>query len=120
MPVTGTAAFSMAAEYLTGTGLATGILLRVLHRRPYAPMLALIVAGTRVKRQTIQRIGRVLRRTPDKNFARVVKVFVRGGADDPTGSGADSFSRELLAGGRAITTYWPADSATILRFLRKT
>ena len=45
MPVTGTAAFSMAAEYLTGTGLATGILLRVLHRRPYAPMLALIVAG---------------------------------------------------------------------------
>ncbi len=45
MPVTGAAAFSMAAEYLTGTGLATGIPLRVLHRRPYAPMLALIVAG---------------------------------------------------------------------------
>ena len=43
--MTGAAAFSLAATFLIPAGLATGITLRVLHRRPYAPMLALIVAG---------------------------------------------------------------------------
>lgn len=79
--------------------------------------LAIIVAGTRVKRQTVQRIGRVLRLSPDKKFARVVKVFVRDSADDPTKASADKFSRELLSSGRAIVTCWPADSKTILQFL---
>jgi hypothetical protein len=34
-----------AATALGSVGLATGITLRVLHRRPYAPMLALFIAG---------------------------------------------------------------------------
>jgi superfamily II DNA or RNA helicase len=55
--------------------------------------LAIIVAGTRVKRQMIQRIGRVLRRSSDKKIARVFKVFVRGGLDDPTGQSAGALSR---------------------------
>jgi RNA polymerase primary sigma factor len=79
--------------------------------------LAIIVAGTRVKRQTVQRIGRVLRKSPEKPFARVVKVFVRGSADDPTGATADAFSRELLASGRGLVTQWPADSVLILQFM---
>ena len=43
--MTGASAFAIAGDVLTGIGVATGITLRVLHRRPYAPMLALIVAG---------------------------------------------------------------------------
>ena len=54
--MTDTSAFSLAAEYLTGTGLATGVTLRALHRRPYAPMLGLLVAGG-----TLQLIASTLR-----------------------------------------------------------
>ena len=39
------AAFAAAATFLISIGLATGITLRVLHRRPYAPMLGLMTAG---------------------------------------------------------------------------
>jgi len=53
--MTDSAAFSLAATFLVSIGLATGITLRVLHRRPYAPMLALIVAGG-----TLQVVARVL------------------------------------------------------------
>jgi len=43
--VSDAAGFALAATFLLSVGLATGITLRVLHRRPYAPMLGLIVAG---------------------------------------------------------------------------
>ncbi len=79
--------------------------------------LAIIVAGTRVKRQTIQRIGRVLRLSPQKASVRVVKVFVRGGADDPTLASTDQFSRTLVASKRAAVAYWPSDDESILAFL---
>lgn len=38
--------FEFAGLALVSAGLAAGITLRVLHRRPYAPMLALLIAGT--------------------------------------------------------------------------
>jgi len=55
--MTGAAAFTLAAEFLTGIGLATGITLRTMKRMPYAPMLALIIAGG-----VLQVISCVLRR----------------------------------------------------------
>jgi superfamily II DNA or RNA helicase len=81
--------------------------------------LAIIVAGTRVKRQLIQRIGRVLRRSPDKPFARIVKLFVKGAADDPLSAGADAFSRALISSGRAKIAQWPSDAPEILVFVRE-
>ena len=38
-------AFFFAADFFIVIGLATGITLRVTHRRPDAPMLALLIAG---------------------------------------------------------------------------
>ena len=55
--MTGASAFSLAGTFLCGIGLATGVTLRVLHRRPYAPMLGLIVAGG-----VLQLIASTLRR----------------------------------------------------------
>ena len=43
--MTAASAFSDAALTVTSIGLATGITLRALHRRPYPPMLALLIAG---------------------------------------------------------------------------
>ncbi len=81
--------------------------------------VAIIVAGTRVRRQMVQRIGRVLRKSSERKVARVLKVFVRGGSDDPTSAGADAFSRELLTAGRAEVEYWPLESTAILAFMRR-
>jgi RNA polymerase primary sigma factor len=79
--------------------------------------LAIIVAGTRVKRQAIQRIGRVLRVSPGKQIALVLKVFVRDGADDPTIPTADKFSKELIASNRSIVASWPHHKHDVLKFL---
>jgi superfamily II DNA or RNA helicase len=79
--------------------------------------LAMIAAGTRVKRQTIQRIGRVLRRAPGKETAKVVKLYVHGAADDPAAPGADAYTRALLARDGTVCLTWPADEAAIAEFL---
>lgn len=79
--------------------------------------LAVIVAGTSVKRQTIQRIGRVLRRTPDKGTAKVMKVFVNGAADDPSIPGTATFARDLATSPRGTIRRWPGEAEDILRFL---
>jgi len=80
--------------------------------------LAIIVAGRSVKRQTIQRIGRVLRRAPDKRTAKVIKVFVNDAADDPTLPSAPRFARELAASPRGLVRRWPSEAPDILNFLR--
>jgi RNA polymerase primary sigma factor len=79
--------------------------------------LAVIVAGTRVKRQSVQRIGRVLRRTAEKREAKVLKIFVRGAADDPTLRSRDPFSSMMLASGRASIRLWPLDAGEIIDFI---
>lgn len=45
--------------------------------------LAVILAASRSRRQTIQQMGRVLRRKPDGRTARFVIVFVAGTLEDP-------------------------------------
>ncbi len=78
--------------------------------------VAIIVAGTRVKRQMIQRIGRVLRRCAGKEMALVFKVFVCGGGDDPRRSGADEFTRGLTNRRGSMIAIWPDDQADVEAF----
>lgn len=80
--------------------------------------LAIIVAGSRVKRQSIQRAGRVLRRTANKRHAVILRVFVRSGADDPTGTHTDRFSKAILENGRGQVAFWPEQSRLITGFIR--
>jgi superfamily II DNA or RNA helicase len=80
--------------------------------------LAVIVAGSRVKRQNIQRVGRILRRTVGKKSARVIRVFVRGSADDPAAPYPDRFSRVMIESGRGSIATWPHDSPSVVAFIR--
>ena len=48
--------------------------------------VAIIVSGSSVGRQAIQRIGRVLRPAPGKGFARIGLIYARGCHDDPRAS----------------------------------
>jgi RNA polymerase primary sigma factor len=79
--------------------------------------LAVIIAGTRVRRQTIQRIGRVLRRADGKHTANVVIIYVRGSGDDPRSRNAPDGARELLQRPSTITRLWPSEAEDLLRFV---
>lgn len=77
--------------------------------------LAVIVAGSSVKRQSIQRMGRVLRKSKDKPRAQVVRVFLNSGPDDPAQSN-NAFARAMLEAHEATVAHWPEDGETVLRF----
>jgi superfamily II DNA or RNA helicase len=81
---------------------------------------ALIAAGTRVRRQTIQRIGRVLRKSNDKDLACVVKLFVEGSADDPRARSVDSFTKALARRAGSRIAHFPADERAIASFVTMT
>ncbi len=78
---------------------------------------AIIVAGTRVRRQTIQRIGRVVRRSPGKGHAAVVRLFVSGALDDPRRVGGDAFAKQMIEKGQASLLEWPERADSIWRRL---
>lgn len=70
--------------------------------------LAILVAGSTVKRQRIQRIGRVLRRAPGKRAAHVIVLYVLGSREDPiTRLEGDAFAEAMEALDRAWYFTWP-------------
>ena len=81
--------------------------------------VAVIVAGSGVKRQRIQRMGRVLRTSTGKKRASVILIYVRGSREDPNaGSMSDAFAEAMEAVDRALWFAWPVDGDRILAFLR--
>jgi RNA polymerase primary sigma factor len=78
-----------------------------------------IVAGSSVLRQKIQRAGRVLRRAPGKQRACVLVLYVEATIDDPRGSGDASFARAMDELGRAHWFSWPVESDGISAFVPK-
>jgi RNA polymerase primary sigma factor len=77
---------------------------------------AVIVAGTTVSRQRIQRLGRVLRRADGKSLARGFVLYIRDSVEDPQ-QRTDRFAVELQHLGRASWARWPADSAAMAQAL---
>jgi RNA polymerase primary sigma factor len=64
--------------------------------------VAIIVSGSSVGRQAIQRIGRVLRPAPGKGFARIGLIYARGCQDDPrTSESLDGLAAAVEEMGRA-------------------
>jgi RNA polymerase primary sigma factor len=70
---------------------------------------AVIVAGSTVSRQRIQRLGRVLRRTDGKLLARGFVLYIRDSVEDPHRR-SDRFAVELQNLGRATWARWPEDA----------
>ena len=81
--MTDTSAFSLAADLLTGIGLATGVALRVLHRCPYPPMAGLIVTAgmLQIVASTLQRdwSGVFWSLTVDTSLLGLLVYDARGG-----------------------------------------
>jgi predicted helicase len=73
---------------------------------------AVLVSGSTVTRQRIQRLGRVLRKVDTKDCARGYVLYMRDTVEDPA-SREDAFSRELEALNRASWSVWLSQSATL-------
>lgn len=58
--------------------------------------LAVIVAGSRTRRQMVQRLGRVLRRKADDRLARLAILFLETTVEDPRRGGHEVFLGEAL------------------------
>ena len=73
--------------------------------------LAVILAGSRSRRQMVQRMGRILRRKPDGRRARFVVVAAEGTVEDPR-LGAHAEFLAALAGVADEVRQFPASTAT--------
>ena len=80
--------------------------------------LAVIAAGSSVKRQKIQRMGRVLRKSPNKQLARILVVYVEGSREDPTmREEGDAYAEAMESIGRATWFSWPPEAEGIKGWL---
>lgn len=68
---------------------------------------AVMVAGSTVTRQRVQRLGRVLRKTAEKTSARGYVLYVRNSFEDPKLRN-DRFAQELERLNRAKWVSWPS------------
>jgi superfamily II DNA or RNA helicase len=73
---------------------------------------AVIVAGSTVTRQRVQRLGRVLRRTDGKVLARGFVLYMRETVEDPKARD-DAFARELQRLDRAKWVLWPEEHKSL-------
>jgi RNA polymerase primary sigma factor len=70
--------------------------------------LAVIVGASHSRRQMVQRMGRVLRRKPDRRRARFAVLFVEGTVEDPRLGAHEAFLDEITDVADRVTCF-PAD-----------
>jgi RNA polymerase primary sigma factor len=79
--------------------------------------LAVVVAGSRSRRQLVQRLGRVLRPKQDGRAARLVMLYARGTVEDPTAYGDSPLAAVLPHSRRSADFALPGQGDEFLRFL---
>ena len=81
--------------------------------------IAVVLAAFRSRRQSVQRLGRVLRRKPDGREARLVLAAAADTAEDPARGGHGAFLGQVRAVARSIDHLDVADDpAGLARWLR--
>ncbi len=79
--------------------------------------LAVVVAGSRSRRQLVQRLGRVLRPKQDGRAARLVLLYATGTVEDPTLYGDSPLAAVLPHSRRSADYALPVQGDEFLRFL---
>ena len=81
--------------------------------------LAVILGSTSTYRQMVQRIGRVIRRKPDRRFARFVYTFVEDTIEDPAFGAHESFLNEMFEVADQMEVFvQPVRFGEVRRFLK--
>ncbi|MGI5246651.1 DEAD/DEAH box helicase [Dactylosporangium sp. CA-139066] len=76
--------------------------------------IGVIMAGSRSKRQMIQRMGRIIRPKPDGRPATFIVLYVRGTAEDPAFGAHEDFREQLTEAARQIIGVPSESPATYL------
>lgn len=81
--------------------------------------LGVILGSFKTYRQMVQRLGRVLRRSPGKRFARFVYTFIQGTVEDPENDAHDSFMDEMEKNAEQVQSFDPKGQwGRLRRFLK--
>jgi superfamily II DNA or RNA helicase len=67
--------------------------------------LGIIVAGSKTRREMIQRMGRVLRRKQDGRTARFALLFIEGTSEDPSTGAYEDFIDEITSVAKSCRTF---------------
>jgi RNA polymerase primary sigma factor len=83
--------------------------------------LAIILGASRSRRQMIQRMGRVLRRKPDRRHARFAVLYVEATVEDPAEGAHETFLEEITDVADGVRTFQsdPVSLAAAVDFLRQ-
>lgn len=82
--------------------------------------LGIIVAGSKTRREMIQRMGRVLRRKKDGRTARFALLFVEGTSEDPSTGAHEDFIDEITSVAKSCRVFSNhASSHAICGYLNK-
>lgn len=79
--------------------------------------LAIVVAGSKTRRQMVQRLGRVLRRKPDGRLARLAVLYLRSTVEDPRRGAHEVFLGEALAVADEYKLFAAEDVSDAVSFL---
>ena len=81
--------------------------------------LAVILGSTSTKRQMVQRMGRVIRKKPDRRFARFAYTYIEGTVEDPANGAHESFMEEMFEVADEMVTFsTPIKIGEVRRFLQ--
>lgn len=79
--------------------------------------LAVVVSGSRTRRQMVQRMGRVLRRKDDGRLARIAICFAKGTTEDPADGAHETFLSEVTSVAEDYAVFRSGDLEEALVFL---
>lgn len=79
--------------------------------------LAVVVSGSRTRRQMVQRMGRVLRRKTNGSLARMAICFAKGTTEDPAKGAHETFLNEVTSVAEDYTVFRSGDLEDALVFL---
>lgn len=77
--------------------------------------LAIVLAGSKQRRQMVQRMGRVMRCKPDGRSARFIITYVRGTSEDPECGAHEAFLDEVLDVASDVADFTLSTPAEVIR-----
>jgi RNA polymerase primary sigma factor len=81
--------------------------------------LAVILGSTQNKRQMVQRMGRVIRKKPDRRYARFVYLYVKGTVEDPAQGAHESFLDDMFEAADEVQSFSvPGDVGALRTYLK--
>jgi len=80
--------------------------------------LAIILASSKTKRQMIQRMGRVLRKKPNNEIAKIIVMYAKNTSEDTKLGAHEDFMEEIKDAAMGVKTFESSDINNITDYLK--